>query len=153
MPAGGHRHEHHGEHAEDDRLDQADEEFEHHHHRGQEDGQQRAHHQQQDGTRHDIAEQPEGERDHLHDLRDPFKNTHQEIDRPEKRLGEKRAGVEELGEILAALGAETDHLGHHHRDQRQHEGEVQVGGGCAHEGHHLVSHPRGVGGCYQAGHP
>src|SRR5690349_21225470 len=130
------RHKDHGQHTEHKRLNDADKQFEHHHHcreNGKSSEQSRHDGNQHDPCKH-IPEQTEGKREDLGNLRDQLQQANQEIHRTEKRHLEHPASVEKFAQIASALRPETDHLDHHHSDQRECSRKVEVHGDTAKEG-------------------
>ncbi len=122
------RHKDHGQHTENERLNDTHEQFEHHDH-GRQDrdlSQQTSHNCHQHDPREHVTEKTEGKRKDLRDFRDQLKQADQKIHRAKERHFEHAACVKELTQIAKSLCAETDHLDHHHRDQSQRRGEVQI---------------------------
>ena len=130
------RHENHGQNAEHEGLNQANEEFQAV--EAEQDGRrQRAHHEEQHATRKNVAEQPEGEGENLGKLGDEFQQTHCKIQRAHRTASEG-AEVEELLQIVQALRPQPDDLRHDDRNQSQSQGEVQIRRSHPEEGSELV---------------
>ena len=112
----GLRHKDHGQHTEHKRLNDADEQLEHHDHRGQ-DGEftkQTSNDGNQHDTREHVTEKTEGKREYLREFGDQLKQADQKVHRAEERHFEHAAGIEELAQIANSLRAEANHLDHHH---------------------------------------
>src|SRR5215217_3813775 len=132
---GGLRHKDHGQHTKYKRLDDTYKQFEHHDHRRQNGklSEQTGHDcDQYDPCKH-ISKQTEGKREDLGKLRDQLQQSDQKIHRTEEWHLEHSARVEEFTQVASALCSETDDLNHHHRDQRQRSGEIQIHGNAPEE--------------------
>src|SRR3972149_992854 len=124
----GLRHKDHGQHTENERLDHAHEQFEHHDHRGQ--NRDLAEQSCNDRDQHDpckhVTEKTEGKREDLGKFRDQFKQADQKIHRAEEWHFEHPASIEELAKITQSLRSQTNELNCDHRDNSQRSSKVQV---------------------------
>ncbi len=128
-------HEHQGQQAEDDGLDEADEEFE-----AKEDHADGRHQEgddeQQDLAGEDIAQKTEGERNHAGYFSDQFQDADRPVNTLNRVLGYHRRGDipgQELLQVAEPEITEADHLDHDHGHQGQGQGEIEVCGRGAEE--------------------
>lgn len=127
LGGGGDLQEHEGQEGEDERLDEANEDFEHEEwdrrhqrHQGRDD-------EQQDFTGKHISEQPEGERDDLREFGNEFDQSDE---------GHGRVRIEIFPQVLFYTDIQDAHdLCQYHGDHRDRDGHIQVSRAGAKEWH------------------